>query len=703
MEEDVEYNPLPSDERLLTRVTASIESVEDKESVDSLRRLVLDSDWRDRVESSDKPRIGPGSNSSAFSLIPSELRAFVYLKLLIGPKAEDKIFERDSDGRSFLQEAIDAENVCPDVSQIWLDVNRARAKLDHFKQESIRLAMVRLLCLLCNRNGVKYAQGFHEILAPFMIMPGIKERPRLIYHLFSAFVDQNMAFLAVLKHSDNDSDGAQGKDNGNLPKQPDQEAETLSDSWDGLKLCFRALDSLLLYHDPELAVFLSAAGLSAQIYSPNWFMTACSRVLRLELCYVLWDLIVLENEPAGLLFFVLALMIRNRIRLLSESQHNIPQVLVSLRPTSVAETLDTWKMGMDLMRKGTPCSVVDSLTSGLFRSYNKSRVTELWEDPIATALGCLTTSADDLMAHNKRQSLSSERANVSDNGPGVDDDTGDAGDASRAVLASSFMEYPKPMGLFVLDCRTSYEYESGHYPCGAYVKLDAVRTFVNSGSKTEPVVQSASAEFRSERSSASVANSFSPTKSTVQLSASSPNLGASSPKRDALAMKSPRSPRQPVDPPLPAHETELKEILKFMKPLEGNVQFSLCGTGYLEWDVEDVAQLANHLIKRQHVKQISILRGGFNALLEFHQKYGSDFELADWNDVNYRAAKSRRAWLKNKDNMPLALRLSNRMDLVRAKQLEIPVISSFVERNQEAFVKLQSAVNAFSSYWQQGS
>lgn len=332
--------------------------------------------------------------------IPHEVRGAVWL-LLLRLRAEALLSE---DAAAFAQNARESVADANSREQIEKDVARTRPGLARFKQPAVRGALLRLLSLFCARRSVAYVQGFNELLAPFVLLADTGGNPRIVFALFSEFVTRFAPWMLETSESR---------------------------VFDVLKRMFKYFGRLLLYHDPELYWLLERHTMTPDLYATSWFVTLFARNFTVESVLALWDLLLLEDDPLGTVFFGIALLCSKREELLSVDESRIPETLMLLTANSPDEVRRLWKIGSTMRAVYTPPSFRRLMTDRLLSAPGSQPNVALSAARSMQASVCLQTTPEDLVA----------------------------GDAHY----------------FTWDCRTELEYNAGHLAQAAHLPLDALR------------------------------------------------------------------------------------------------------------------------------------------------------------------------------------------------------------------------------------
>ncbi|KAA8493830.1 TBC domain-containing protein kinase-like protein [Porphyridium purpureum] len=588
-----------------------MDSMERRDDVENFRSVLLQ-------------HVRPGRDT----LLP-RVRGLVWMKLMLGYNAEEWILEREPSAEHFQRKAVDAEIVCPDAEQILLDVVRTRSQDERFQTPAIRSAMKRMLALFCMKENVHYIQGMNEVLAPIMLLPEVQNRPRLIYYTLQGFMRRFMSYLLL----------PVGKDD---------------DSLEGVKVCFRVLDLLLRYLDPELFHKLRSEGLTSGVFAPSWFVTSFAGWLELDLVYHLWDHLILENEPSALLFFGLSILLKRKGSIMQAPKHHLPELLMQMQPKDLAELDSLWSHTRWLRTSQVPRSVVEILSSALCAGYARERVSELWKDPIAQAVGCLVVKASDLAITESAAPLT---ISGSSSPPSARKETLPEGNAPAQVqLESADGTSALASSFFVLDCRTKAEFDCGHVARGALVDLRSIRN-----AAAERKLQTKVKEI-SARSSGLIPRTSRPEKESqnqdVRLLKENRSLSSPLSADNAAASAASES----------SIEQEFEKVLQLIAPLRGVSHLSLCGTGNPILDAVDLAQAANNLLKDE-VPKLSIVAGGFPEILAYHRANAARLPVVDVNESLGRAMTNKRL-VESGEQVPLSTRIGTRLEIFRAQAVK---------------------------------
>ena len=70
------------------------------------------------------------------------------------------------------------------------------------------------------------------------------------------------------------------------------------------------------YHDPQLFIFLSKHGITAEMFTIPSFLTIFSSKLSLEMTYILWEIFILIDDPNMIFFICISLLLLNKNKII---------------------------------------------------------------------------------------------------------------------------------------------------------------------------------------------------------------------------------------------------------------------------------------------------------------------------------------------------------------------------------------------------
>jgi hypothetical protein len=360
--------------------------------------------------------------------LPTQHRAAVYACLL-GVRLDDS---SGSGPASHLTDSIETcELNLSNQRVVRVDAQRTRQELAEFRSDAAMERVAKILTFFCKCHHTPYRQGLNEVLAPLMVLSGEAGSlpPGVVYSLLQRMI---VLFLPAAYGADDD--------------------------FMGLQCSLQFLRLLLLYHDPELAKLLEQHSVTPELFATPWLITLMARGVPIDVVYVLWDTLVLHSVafrppegtalhagvsvgPGLLHFLVLALLIRNREKLISgvaadstlgiSPAAELPMIAARLTITTVADARATIELGCALAGN-TPDSVRSALLEAAYSATSPPPA-------LLTALECtpcVLISADEALRK------------------AVD---------SRTLLAEGTTSASgKAHQLLVVDCRGVVEYGNSH-------------------------------------------------------------------------------------------------------------------------------------------------------------------------------------------------------------------------------------------------
>ena len=216
--------------------------------------------------------------------VPAPLRARVWQVLLgvVNRKSSVDALWDDDDLQS------------EDSAQVKTDVSRTRQTLAKFKTAEVQAEMHKMLLIYCKRRSVKYTQGLNELLAPFIDLKddlfSTSPEPFGRIEIFNCFHAIIQKFLP---------NTLRGHD---------------------LKILRRSLNLvrlLLRYHHPKLAAVLDQAGLGPDFYATSWLATLFASHNELPVLHVLWDNLLLHDDPSIVYAVVVAMIAQEKEAILA--------------------------------------------------------------------------------------------------------------------------------------------------------------------------------------------------------------------------------------------------------------------------------------------------------------------------------------------------------------------------------------------------
>ena len=208
--------------------------------------------------------------------VPPALRARVWQVLLgvVNRKANLEAWWEDED------------IAIEDLQVVKADVGRTRQDMPKFKDAEVQREMEKLLLIYCKRRSVKYTQGLNELLAPFVdlraeVSAADAACPFGRDEIFNSFYGLVHKFLP---------NTLRGHD-----------LKTLRRSLQLVRMVLR-------YHYPRLATLLETAGLGPDFYATSWLVTLFASTNEMPMVHLLWDQLLIHDDPSIVYFMVVAMV-----------------------------------------------------------------------------------------------------------------------------------------------------------------------------------------------------------------------------------------------------------------------------------------------------------------------------------------------------------------------------------------------------------
>ncbi len=183
----------------------------------------------------------------------------------------------------------------PNQRVISRDIERTLPHEPIFQDTKTKHRMEVLLTLYCKRHNVSYKQGMNYIMAPLFLIS--LTDAGLIYRMYEAFIAR------MLSNTFSD------------------------DEFGGLQCIFALFRFLLMFHCPELCVFLDRNSIGPELYASSWFITMHANKMNPKLLLHLWDLLLLDDDSHLHYFVALALLIQHKSAILSQPPSNLPEYM----------------------------------------------------------------------------------------------------------------------------------------------------------------------------------------------------------------------------------------------------------------------------------------------------------------------------------------------------------------------------------------
>lgn len=252
-----------------------------------------------------------------------DLRMRIWSALLLGYGIDHVSLKsdvsREKDGSSLPN--------CREQHVLLNDVSRTRADVPMFRSPNVTSTLQYILQKFCLDQRIEYKQGMNEVLAPFIYLCGSQSEPRLelCCRMFEAMVVRYVErFYCV-------------------------------DSSFFLFQTFRMFQLLLKYHSPQLGLFLDSHEFVPELYSPSWLLTLYSRTLPIDMVLGVWDVLLSVDDPAFSVFFGLGLLIMKKDTILKAESGLIPEVISTATFRSSEEFKKVVEISLQLYRNTPRC------------------------------------------------------------------------------------------------------------------------------------------------------------------------------------------------------------------------------------------------------------------------------------------------------------------------------------------------------------
>ncbi len=230
------------------------------------------------------------------------------------------------------------------------DIERTRV------QESLYFPTFKDYCIqflgyYLEQTGISYKQGLNEICGVFILLKfKIQISFSRLYKMFVCFIDK---FLT------------------------NYFAET---EFYAFRSSLSLISLLLKYYDPQLFYLFEYSMVKPELYATSWMLTVFSNKSKLNMVYYLWDKLILFDDVLFIHFFIVALVIKNKDKILKTDYTTIPSVLSGMNLDDIEEVDEVLERAMDMRRK-TPQSfdlLVEKLEIFKFGSKNLKEKFEFW-------------------------------------------------------------------------------------------------------------------------------------------------------------------------------------------------------------------------------------------------------------------------------------------------------------------------------------
>lgn len=184
-----------------------------------------------------------------------------------------------------------------------------------------------MLTFYCKINNFFYKQGLNEILAPFLLLKSCI--PSLtyfkIFNLYSCFIAKFLPNYYFEK------------------------------DFYSLQSSLSLLYCLLKYHNPMLYYILDYACISPEMFATSWILTMLSSKCSLPVVLSLFDIIIKENDEIFILYFIVAFLSKNQIKIIEKDYSYIPATLSVITISSIEEVHEIYIEAIKL-KLSTPFS-----------------------------------------------------------------------------------------------------------------------------------------------------------------------------------------------------------------------------------------------------------------------------------------------------------------------------------------------------------
>ena len=298
--------------------------------------------------------------------LPAPLRASLW-KELLGIRGKATHFQ-------LTQSIIHVKHDMTNQRVIEADVLRTRSSHPFFQSSTTQSSLAYILTYYCKCHNIQYKQGMNEILASLMLVhadaasaSGTSIDLGLVYQCLHAWID------TFLPHMFRDSE-----------------------FW-GLQVSLRLLRQLVLYHDPELCLFLDEHGLVPELYATPWLLTTFARKSKPEVVYYCWDFLLLQDQDAAsslIVYLACSVLLAHRHEILHcPDVAMLPQVLTGLHIASVDEMATLCTHTLALVRD-TPKSFHHDV-----RRVTNDKIDRATFDKMEKSLACVHVCPSQVLHH----------------------------------------------------------------------------------------------------------------------------------------------------------------------------------------------------------------------------------------------------------------------------------------------------------------
>ena len=235
-------------------------------------------------------------NTNPMSLFDSitEETINAWKKIIFSNKKNNYQLEDDSE---LDNKILNCSNDYDSHKLVMQDVPRTRIKETKI-YENFAKDLEKLINFYCKDNHIKYKQGLNEIIGGFLLLK-VKLKNILlstIYKLLKGFIN---IYATNYFYEQNCF---------------------------SLKNSLTLLTILLKYHDPELYNIFQNSQFVPEMYGTNWLLTVFAGKLNLDLLYIFWNKLIIEDDPLMIHFLIVALLKENKHYFLKVKGLMIPPI-----------------------------------------------------------------------------------------------------------------------------------------------------------------------------------------------------------------------------------------------------------------------------------------------------------------------------------------------------------------------------------------
>ncbi|CAK61993.1 unnamed protein product (macronuclear) [Paramecium tetraurelia] len=208
----------------------------------------------------------------------------------------------------------------PQYRTLKMDIPRTRSQL---LQPQMHGILEKIIVFFCQQENISYKQGMNEIFAVVAVFNESGLSWEKVYEYARKIILDNNFF---------------------------KDEEFLS-----LQVAFQWINLLLKFHDFQLYDYLDKNLLSPELYATPWLLTLFANKMSLECTYLLWEMLYIKKDQLMIYYFVIAVLIFFREKLLSIDSSLLPQTLSGIYIDNVEILKNIYKKAVDL-KLNTPSS-----------------------------------------------------------------------------------------------------------------------------------------------------------------------------------------------------------------------------------------------------------------------------------------------------------------------------------------------------------